>query len=231
MSELAFPLSIRNGRLLFDAGSGRALLASASPVTVSPTSPWTFLGRNWAAVSEHAGLDAQALGDAWGVAFDVLVGGNVLSSFSVSIERATSSVVFASDGSGRSGTEVELVYFMGIPMVDVTVAGKPARLFVDTSSRLSFLDAARLAGIEPVGRDRDLVPGAGEVETPIRSCEVEFGGDRTDLHFGEAPRPLAAMLAMGMAQGVLGTEILATHDLTIDGPGDRLLLRALSLSR
>lgn len=231
MSEIAFPLSIRNGRLLFDAGSGLALLATASPVTVGRSSPWTFLGRNWPCVPEHAGLDLEALGDGWGLAFDVLLGGNVLSSYWVSIDRATASVRFASGRGGREGTEVGLVYFMGIPMVDVTVAGTPTRLFVDTASRLSFLEPARLAGIPPVGRDRDLVPGVGEIDTPMRPLAVEFGGTRAVLHFGEAPEPLVAILGMGMAHGVLGTEILATHDVTLDGPGDRLVLAAPSLAR
>ncbi len=95
--------------------------------------------------------------------------------------------------------------------------------FLDTGTRLSYLDPAAVTG-RPVGREKDFFPIVGEFETDVYEAEIEFAGLRFRGRFGLLPTLLQQSMAALGAQWVIGSELLQQFPVLLDLQHHRIMI-------
>ena len=106
---------------------------------------------------------------------------------------------------------------MGYMSVEMTLAGNPARVILDTGAPISYVSGAFTEGLNPIGQVTDfnpLVPG-DTFETPIFEFPASFAGIGFTMKAGHLPASLQMMLSVLGVDGVVGMEVLKRFSVTI----------------
>jgi hypothetical protein len=110
---------------------------------------------------------------------------------------------------------------MGYAYVEMTVAGRQARVILDTGAPVSYVSPSFTEGLEPVDRVTDfnpMVPG-DTFETAVFEFPASFAGRGFTMRAGHLPGLFRGMLSMLGVDGVVGMEILGRIPVVIAGGG------------
>ena len=175
--------------------------------------------------AEFAALDLEGVSKTMGRKIDFVLGRDVLSRFAFTVDPVTQTLSF-----GKPGESAPPAGATAIPLVDqsrleVTVAGKPIRVALDTGSTSTLvLNPQAWGRIGPTGaalttgRSGD---GSGTVMLVRRAevSEVSLGGiTRRDAQVNVQPWPAA------LGEGALGMGFLAGFPMMIDITAGKLWL-------
>lgn len=171
------------------------------------------------------GLDALA--PFVGCRLDGLFGMDILRQFSLVLDAPRAQARFGGEAlDAMPGLRVPLEMRMQAPLLEAEIEGRSARLFWDTGAMISYLSAGALSGAWPLhGRAKDFHPLLGVFETDLCAAHLRIAGHRLMLTFGRLPDPLAEMLIMTGAQGVLGNELLNQFTVGFDPFRHTLILQ------
>jgi hypothetical protein len=220
-----YEFRIHNGHLLFfDVDGATVLLDTGAPASIGRESVWKFQGRDWPLARAFGGVSLDYLGEYVGVPIHVLLGADILSRYHLRIEGNPATVTFT-ESPPRWGAPLHLQLPMGIPVAEVSIGGRWARVFLDTGAKLSYLTPPVLRQFPETGEASDFYPGIGRFTTRVWRAEMLIGGEDVTLDCGSLPRQLEPLLRMGRAEGIVGTELLKTHDLCLSYPASALRLR------
>lgn len=238
-------ISGKEGWAMLDTGSARSVIdlatAQARGLSVGPPQgsmatpsgdqPFRLVSGGTFVIDKQVGvfeadlvaLDLTAPSTNMGRKIEFILGLDVLSRFTVTIDPASRTLAF-----GRSGETAPPAGASAIPLIDqwkldVSVAGQPIRVGLDTGStstlvlnpeawgRIGPKDAALASG-----RVSD-VSGTQMLARIAEVSEVSVGGfSRRDARVNVQPWPAA------MGEGALGMGFLAGHPMMIDMPAGKL---------
>jgi hypothetical protein len=208
-----YPVAVLGGHVLLRQGDQVLLLDTGSPVSVGQQTPCRFLGRDFPVQSTYNGMTTDALSEMLGTHIDVLLGADVLAQFGVSIDTETCRVAFGDDPWLTGAKRLPLHSVGGIPVVDVTLAGKARRLLLHTGATVSCLMSTDIRPYPCTGIARDVYPGLGEFATELRLVPITFGNQVEELECGSLPAVLQRALLMVGVHGLVGTNLLRTFKL------------------
>lgn len=217
-------LDLVDGHLIVDSG-GRFLLDTGSPVSFSTTGRANWGGRDHELPTSALGLDADELANLVGEPLDGLIGGDILGlhPFTIDLERSVCRVDEV--GSDRDTTELPIRLVLGVPLATLELDGLPTQTCIDTGAKLSYLEAARLAGREAVDETDDFYPGFGTFRTAVYEIALSVDDSEFTMRAGALPEGLSGMLGMLGITAILGTDLFVPFPVvTFDYPAERILL-------
>ncbi len=217
-------LELVDGHLIADLG-GRFLLDTGSPVSFSTTGRANWGGRDYELPTSALGLDADELANLVGEPLDGLIGGDLLGlhPFTIDLERSVCRVDEV--GSDRDTTELPIRLVLGVPLATLELDGLPTQTCIDTGAKLSYLEAARLAGREAVDETDDFYPGFGTFRTAVYEIALSVDDSEFTMRAGALPEGLSGMLGMLGITAILGTDLFVPFPVvTFDYPAERILL-------
>ena len=233
-----FPLELFGGHFFIRHDGLTLLLDTGSPVSVGQRSPYRFLGRDVAVVRQYNDMTIPDLSEIVRTRVDMLLGADVLSRYAVAIDPEAGRVTFGSDPRAPRPRPVPLEVIGGIPVVNVSLAGRPRRVLLHTGASLSCLRDTDTRTYRSVGVARDNYPGLGEFATELRRVPMSIGDQPLTLVCGSLPPVLEQSLVRVRVHGIVGTNLLRSYKLgwapgfctlllwprrVSAGPGERLL--------
>ncbi|MGI9042780.1 MAG: hypothetical protein ACR2GK_01500, partial [Gemmatimonadaceae bacterium] len=99
------------------------------------------------------------------------------------------------------------------------------RAVIDSGASISYVPAALVEGLTPVGRRKDFYPGFGEFETDVWRVRAEIGGRRLTIKAGVLPPTLQMMfgLLLGPDGWIVGSDFFRNRAVVVDYQGGRFI--------
>jgi len=188
---------------------GRPLLLDTGVPFSLGYEPIVIAGRSFSVHHSYLGVTPDYLSEHIGTPIEGLIGADILRCFTVSIYSAERLVQFGG-ASPEGNIAIPLQNFMGIPIITMEINGRVMRALFDTGAPMSYLLPEVLEGMKPEGRHEDFYPLLGHFLTDVHNLDVNIGGERRRLRFGELPEELHPLLTSigGNVLGILGTGLL-----------------------
>lgn len=212
------------GHIIIESGGRRALVDTGAPNCIGG-GEWEFLGRPVTLCTDPFGTTPETLSQWVGTHIDLLMGVDVLGDYHMLIEPDSMQLTFSTEPLQVGGAQVKVEKLQGLPIAPIVIAGQPAHVFVDTGAKLSYLSPSIATQFERVGVESDFHPSVGAFEAPMYAASLSIGGEAFSFACGVLPRPLLETLALADVDGVVGTQLLASHDVCFGLPTANLQLR------
>ena len=152
-----------------------------------------------------------------GFEMDALIGMDVIEQTGLSYDRAKSHLGWGDQTTPNGAIELKSRSVMGLPVVEMEVAGQRVRAILDTGCHEDgyFLGLPKDLRVGEIIRDAN--PIIGEFETTSRYAAATIlakDGSKIDLgecKFGDAPPVVAMALRAAGVGGVVGSAVTARH--------------------
>lgn len=200
-----------NGHIIVVDKDKRYLLDTGAPASISSFSPLELAGLSIPTVDQYLGITLESLSKNVGSPLDGMIGVDVLNQFDVLVDPAVSKITFTTDTLNLDAEPVSIENFLGIPIIVASIDEKPVKLFLDTGAKISYLSSGITDSMQPSGSVEDFYPDYGIFSTSTYQLPLRVGKELFDLCFGNLPELLEMTLLSANVQGILGTEVLATH--------------------
>ncbi len=201
-------LVVDGGHLFLQVGDGSFLLDTGAPQSFGTASSVSLDGEDCPLSSAFMGLTSEALSDLVHRRTDGLLGGDVLNRFDWRLDVAGGVAEVSRERLAPTSAGLPLRFVMGVPLVDVTVAGETVSMFFDTGAQVSYWQADALRDHPPAGPLADFYPGFGAFDTETFSVPVRLGAAARTVRCGQLPTLLGMTLMIAGAGGIVGNEIL-----------------------
>jgi hypothetical protein len=200
-------LNLVDGHVLTEIDGHSVLLDTGSPGSFGSVPEITLLGRRFEIEPSYMGLTVDVLRQHVSSPVDVLVGTDVLRDFVFRIDPDGGFVEWSREPLRPAEGRVPVMLVMGVPAIDVEVAGRSTRAFLDTGAPLSYIPSDVAAGLEEIGSASDFYPGFGSIETPTYRVELALGGPTFEATVGVLPSLLEFTLGMTGIKAIVGSAI------------------------
>jgi hypothetical protein len=147
MTTQSFPLKLQNGHLFIEISGQTFILDTGAPSSFGTDSSVTLHEMTFDLPSSYLGLTAANLSDLVGYPVSGIFGADILNRFDVLIDCLSGRISFATEQIEFPGNTLSTDEFMGIPVIDVTIAGVPHRMFFNIGSR--FPNMGSMANFYP----------------------------------------------------------------------------------
>ena len=219
-----FQYDLVDGHIIVREGSVAYLIDTGAPLSIGESRTLSFADGTFEVQNNYMGITSQELSKHVGTDLHALVGADILSSFNLVIDPRSSEIILSDEGITLSGIELDVDYFMGIPIIQAEVAGQPIRMFFDTGAKLSYLDQEISQKYPTLGTIHDFYPSMGRFETRIFRVPIRLGTAEIELTVGILPELLQLTLIMSDTSGILGTGILSDFAIELDPHRRKLVL-------
>ena len=159
-----------------------------------------------------------------GTRVDILLGTDILKDYYVTLNLPANLVHFSQRPFSRDGIRVPFTSLMGTPICTAVVNGLEQKMIVDTGARLTYVDKALTAGLEPTCTEQDFYPTIGTFETPVYELPVTIGGQLLTMHCGVLPPALEQGIRLTGASGIIGTQLYENFIVTLAYPDSEIVL-------
>jgi hypothetical protein len=224
MTTQSFPLKLQNGHLFIEISGQTFILDTGAPSSFGTDSSVTLHEMTFDLPSSYLGLTAANLSDLVGYPVSGIFGADILNRFDVLIDCLSGRISFATEQIEFPGNTLSTDEFMGIPVIDVTIAGVPHRMFFDTGAQISYFQDDSISRFPNMGSATDFYPGFGQFETETWRVDMQVGQDAFQLRCGTLPDLLGMTLMMADAEGIIGNEILQDRKAGLFFRRNRLVL-------
>ena len=215
MNRTEFDIILSRDHVLIDCAGGMLLIDTGSPYSFHRNACIQLGGREYPVPISLMGVDAAYIADKVGQPVSGLLGMDIIGKIGLKIDIPGGKLSFFPSVDGM--VQLPSGMGMGYSYVDMTVAGKPARVVLDTGAPTSYVSKSFTEGLDPVGRITDfnpLIPG-DTFETPVFEFPASFAGKAFSMKAGHLPGSLQLPLSMLGADGVVGMEILKRFAIVI----------------
>jgi len=103
--------------------------------------------------------------------------------------------------------ELPISIELGLPVIDVKIAGLDMKMVLDTGSKWSYLQEDLLTGVKNINIQETYYPGAGSFITDIYDLPLDLKGKDMNVPAGVLPEVLKRELAARDCVGILGADI------------------------
>jgi hypothetical protein len=213
-----------DGHIIAWEGSVTYLIDTGAPLSVGEDRSLIFADRTFEVQNNYMGVTPQELSRHVGTGIQALVGADILSNFNLVIDPRSSEILLSDGEITLSGIELEVDYYMGIPIIQAEVNDQAIRMFFDTGAKLSYLNPEITLNYPTLGTVQDFYLGTGSFNTRIFRVPIKLSTAEVDLTVGVLPDLLQLTLMMADTSGILGTGILADFAVELDPHRRRLVL-------
>jgi len=209
--KYAYQYAVTDGHLIAVVDKLRCLIDTVAPTSVSDTTPFKFAGRSQPVEHSYMGVSCVSLSADVGAHIDALVGADILNQYDMLIDPSASTITLSDEPQSLEGETIVLDEFMGIPIIQASVADQSIRMFFDTGAKLSYLDPVIIRAFRDAGPEQDFYPGVGKFRTQTFTVPISVGTEEIFLRVGVLPQLLQMTLMIADTSGILGTAILGNH--------------------
>jgi hypothetical protein len=162
------------------------------------------------------GLTVTKISEMLGTEITTLLGADVLSNLKILFDYKNGVVEFNKEEITFEGTEIDILNFMGIPIIELSVDNQKLKLFLDTGAKLSYLSDSITSNYESIGTDEDFYPGVGKFETNCFEIPTSFGDNNFIVKYGNLPTLLQMTLMLGGTDGIIGFDFFNNFKVVLD---------------
>ena len=216
MNTNEYDIRLSRGHVLIDGGEGLLLVDTGSPMSFHELGRIRLCGGEYRVPTSLPGAGADYISDKVGERVAGLVGMDILAPLGVRVDVPGGKLTFRPFEEGTAPVPSG-VSGLGYVFADMTVAGRPARVILDTGAPVSYISPSFTEGLTPVDRVTDfnpMVPG-DTFETGIFEFPASFAGRDFQMRAGHLPGLFTGMLSMLGVDGVVGMEIFGRMPVVI----------------
>lgn len=212
---MEYNIILSRDHILIEGVDGILLVDTGSPMSFHEKGLLHIGGEEFSVPASLMGVDASYIADRVGERVSGLLGMDIISRLGMKIDIPGGKLFFhpSTDGMNRIPSRMG----MGYMSVEMVLAGKPARIILDTGAPTSYVSGSFTEGLNPIDQVTDfnpLVPG-DSFETPIFEFPATFAGNDFTMKAGHLPDSLQMMLSVLGVDGVVGMEILKRFPVSI----------------
>jgi len=218
MSKTEYEIRLSRGHLLIDGGEGLLLVDTGSPMSFHECGRIRLCWEEHPVPESLMGTGPDYVSGKVGERVTGLLGMDILGRLGVRIDVPGRKLTFRPGTEGTAPVPGGAVR-MGYAVAEMTVAGRPARVLLDTGAPVSYVSPSFTEGLEPVDRVTDfnpMVPG-DTFESPVFELPVSFAGREWRMRAGLLPGLLGEMLPLLGVDGVVGMEVFGRIPVVIEG--------------
>ena len=216
MNTNEYDIRLSRGHVLIDGGEGLLLVDTGSPMSFHELGRIRLCGGEYRVPASLPGAGADYVSDKVGERVAGLVGMDILGPLGVRVDVPGGKLTFYPSTEGTAPVPSG-VSGLGYVFADMTVAGRPARVILDTGAPVSYISPSFTEGLVAVDHVTDfnpMVPG-DTFETPIFEFPASFAGCDFQMRAGHLPGLFTGMLSMLGVDGVVGMEIFGRMPVVI----------------
>lgn len=215
MSTIEYSIIMSRGHILIDCGGDVLLVDTGSPVSFHENGDIHIGDEVFPVATSLMGVDSSYVSDKVGRPVSGLLGMEIIGRLGMKIDvpGGKLSISPSTEGMNRVPSEMGLGYMS----MEMSVAGRPAKVILDTGAPTSYISKSFTQGLTPVGQVTDfnpMVPG-DSFETPVFELPAAFAGKEFTMKAGHLPANLQMMLSMLGVDGVVGMEVLSRFPVAI----------------
>ncbi|GAP16276.1 vWA domain-containing protein [Levilinea saccharolytica] len=222
----------RDYRVVFDKGypivkidGANVLIDTCTTKSTGNRPEWFFLDRIYPLLPDFKAGKLEYLSSLLHTRVDILLGTDILHEYFVTMDAVNSRVHFSGRPLMDSDHDATMVSTWRAQVAPCMVAQTPCRMFLDSSSRLSYVERSLTAGLTPLREETGYHLETGEFSTPIYQVPVNLGGINFELRCGVLPEPFERELFEDKRNGIIGAELLHKFVVAYDFPLKKLRLR------
>ena len=208
-----YSYNLINGYPIANIRGRNFLIDTALPFTVSDH-PILIEGKRFEVAPEVMGITASQISSTAGFPLDGILGANVTEKFVLKIQPHQHKLVF-DQYLDALPLEIEIENLGGTAIMNQTIAGKRVKAFLTLGTRLSYVNPDMVEGLEPIGRERDVLGMIGEIETEVYSLPIAIGQRSHHLRFAVIPMQLRDFIERANVTAYIGSELLQHYALTL----------------
>jgi len=216
MNTNEYDIRLSRGHVLIDGGEGLLLVDTGSPMSFHELGRIRLCGGEYRVPASLPGAGADYVSDKVGERVAGLVGMDILGPLGARIDVPGRKLTFHPSTEGTAPVPSG-VSGLGYVFADMTVAGRPARVILDTGAPVSYISPSFTEGLVAVDHVTDfnpMVPG-DTFETPVFEIPASFAGCDFKMRAGHLPGFFTGMLSMLGVDGVVGMEIFGRMPVVI----------------
>lgn len=215
MSTIEYSIIMSRGHILIDCGGDVLLVDTGSPVSFHENGSIRIGDEVFPVAASLMGVDSSYVSDKVGRPVSGLLGMDIIGRLGIKIDvpGGKLSISPSTEVLARVPSEQGLGYVS----MEMSVAGRPAKVILDTGAPTSYISKSFTQGLTPVGQVTDfnpMVPG-DTFETPVFELPAAFAGKEFTMKAGHLPANLQMMLSMLGVDGVVGMEVLSRFPVAI----------------
>ena len=156
---------------------------------------------------------------------DILLGTDILHEYFVNLDASNGRMHFAERPLIASNYVANMISTWRVQVAPCIIANTHCRMFLDSSSRLSYIEHSLATRFNPMGEETGYHVEVGEFSTPVYQVPVNLGGIDFTLQCGVLPAQLEHELFENKRNGMIGSELLQKLVVAYDFPLKRLRLK------
>ena len=211
-----FQLEIFKGHPIILEGEHRILIDTGAPSTIHRSGEIQFCGDDYDCTDNYMGLKISNISELLGMEITTLLGADILSEYKILFDYANKVVTFSKEDLNFVGKTLDIIVFMGIPILQMSVNNQELKFFLDTGARLSFLSSDITRNYKCVGTEEDFYPGVGPFQTECFEVPTVFDGQPHLFKFGNLPDLLQMTLMLGGTHGIVGYDFFSQYQVLLD---------------
>ncbi len=211
-----FHITLFKGHPIINDGENIILIDTGAPSTIHASNNLIFCSDNYNCSTNYMGLTVTKISEMLGTEITTLLGADVLSNLKILFDYKNGVVEFNKEEITFEGTEIDILNFMGIPIIELSVDNQKLKLFLDTGAKLSYLSDSITSNYESIGTDEDFYPGVGKFETNCFEIPTSFGDNNFIVKYGNLPTLLQMTLMLGGTDGIIGFDFFNNFKVVLD---------------
>ena len=210
----SFSYQNANGYPLAEIHGRTYLIDTSTPYTLA-NKPLLLGGERIDVATEVMGLSVEQVSSAIQLPLDGVLGANITDRFVMRL-RPEERLLSFDDYQDAMPIEVEIENLGGMPVMHQTLAGQRVKAALSIGGTLSWIKRDLVSGLEPVGRESDVMGYVGAVEAEVYELPVSIGSREHLLRFGVLPEPMETFLEMANVQAIIGGELIRHYAMSLD---------------
>jgi hypothetical protein len=202
-----------NGHAVARIHGRQFLLAPGLPFSIA-NRPLLLEGQKIEVEAKVLGLTLEDLIPRVGVELDGVLGANVSDRFVVNIDPRDYRLEF---------DQYQKYFPISVPVDNlggaanwhVSIGGRRARALLDLGSKLSLIHPDLVEGLEPDGRETEVLGFIGPCEMDVYSLPVLVDREAVHLRFAAVPPEIALRMELANVQAIIGYELLEHYALSL----------------
>ena len=211
-----FQLQVFKGHPIISDGENTILIDTGAPVTLHTAGSLDFCADTYPCSLNLNGMTIENISDMLGMPITTLLGGDVLSHYSILFDYINQEVTFSKQDIPLKGTTSDITLFMGIPIIQMQLNHQDVKFFLDTGAMLSYISNTFTNGTPSVGMEEDFLPGYGVFQTPCFHIVTTIGSDEFVVKYGNLPSLLQMTLMLGGVKGIMGYDLFKNFKVLVD---------------
>ena len=220
-----YRLELINGHLVAQIEKMSVLIDTGIPISIGDQNQWHFLNKVHDLSSSYMGVTPEYISRMTGSHVNVILGADILKMQPVTIHQKQQRITFGENNSLDPSKGFLISDFMGIPIIKTSIDKIQTDAFIDTGSKLSYVEKSIAAPYPTSGVDSDFYPGIGEFETQIYEIPFSIGTFHFTLRCGVLPDLLGKALFVTGKKVILGTELFEKFEVVLDFPEKMIWLK------